>query len=73
MNPWGHLQAAEEARAGHGTVIKAETQRMGVSGECQQKPFPWEKGHRASSPKGTWLAGVPGVPGEGGLREAAAV
>lgn len=76
MNPWQmpeHLQAAEEARAGHGTMVKAETQRMGVLGEhlwAQQKPFPREKGHGASSPKGTWLARV---PGECGSCEAATV
>lgn len=36
MSPWGPLQAAEEGRAGHGTLIKAETQRMGVSGGCRE-------------------------------------
>lgn len=69
MNSWGLLQAPEGARAGHGTValynvVKAETQRMGVFGECwgaRQKPFPQgKKGHSALSSQGMWLAGTPG-------------
>lgn len=49
------MQAAEEARAEYGTVIKAETQRMGVLGEHwgdSAKAISMGKGSRCIVSKG---------------------